>query len=41
MGTHSRSSLATINEYILLKMEAKVNSQLGRSLIAMKNKKPR
>jgi hypothetical protein len=37
----SGSSLATINEYLLLKMKAEVNSQLGRSLIAMKHKKPR
>jgi hypothetical protein len=40
-GPHSSSSLATINEYLLLKMKTEVNSQLGRSLIAMKNEKPR
>jgi hypothetical protein len=35
-GDHERTLASS-----LLKMEAEVNSQLGRSWIAMKNKKPR
>jgi len=36
-----KSSLANVDEYLLLEMKAEVNSKLGRSLIAVKNNKTR